>query len=183
MTRAPGLANTYIIRTPFIFWCILMKRIFLTLCLSLAATMAQATTISIDFSGNPTHNPGIPGHGPFSGNVSFDSVGSTSIGSGFHSSGFSRVNMSVNGINAISAGAPTVNSVTQVDLTGGVDALLTTYSGSYFAGECRRYRNRERKAGRAVPFSRQSSLMTWMRSLVPHRVYRCMISPMLAIFG
>lgn len=109
-----------------------MFRTFLAaLALIIGCASAQATTLTLDFNANSTFNPGSPGAGLTTGQIVLNSEGSTSQGAGLQLDVFASINFTVNGLLVQSNGTPTTDRLFQVDINGGGDGLLGTYSGGF----------------------------------------------------
>lgn len=95
------------------------------------ATSAAALTMTISFAGNTTFNPGLPDDGAFGGTIVYDSDGVVPFGTTGFDGAFESVNMTVSGVGITSAGSPTTDRLTQVQLSQGSDAFLSSYEGSF----------------------------------------------------
>ncbi len=95
------------------------------------ATAAQATTVTVEFAGLTTSNPGLPGSGGYSGTVTYETEGATWVSGGLFNSVITEVDIDINGVNIESAGAPTLNTFNQVQLGDERDAFFGTYEGSF----------------------------------------------------
>ena len=91
----------------------------------------QAATISVDFSGNTTSNPGLLGAGAVAGSIVFDTTTATSGGGALFENVFSSIDFTSGAGTVRSQGTPTVNRLTQVQLTTGEDAFLSNYAGAF----------------------------------------------------
>ncbi len=94
---------------------------------------AQGTTLTLDFSGTTSFNPGLLGPGAFTGSITYDTTGATSAGGNTFANVFSDINFSIGTGSVASQATPTTNGLTQVQLVTGEDALLSTFAGSFGA--------------------------------------------------
>ena len=104
-----------------------------TLALVAAAGTASALTVTIEFAGETSFNPGLPGSGSYSGTIQYSSDDASHVGAGQFTDVFTAIDFQVSGA-AIKQTAPdaTGNALTQVSINGGTtDAWLSTYSGSF----------------------------------------------------
>lgn len=102
----------------------------------LSATSASAVTVTMDFAGSGGFTPGLPGLGPFSGTIVYDTDNATQVGtSPLFNGAFSSIDITFNETSSpysvTSGSSPTVNTFNQVELPGGGDAFLSNFAGSF----------------------------------------------------
>ncbi|MEM1079723.1 MAG: VPLPA-CTERM sorting domain-containing protein [Pseudomonadota bacterium] len=109
-----------------------MKAILLAGLTSLAlAGSANALTLTFTFDGETGSNPGLPGAGDVSGQIVYDTAGASVVNNNVFDGVWSSVDLEVNGAAIQSAGMPTNNRLTQVQLGGGTDAFISELAGGY----------------------------------------------------
>ena len=111
-----------------------MKSLGLVACLVCGASSVAAGTLTVDFSGNPAFNPGLPGDGPFSGQLVFSTVGVTPFGPDAFDGAFDSINMTLNDVPIDSGTSPTTSRVAQFQHTdGGIesDGFRAEFDGSF----------------------------------------------------
>lgn len=95
------------------------------------STTVQAATISVEFSGQTTSNPGLLGAGTFSGSITYDTTSATNPGGAVFNNVFSNINFTTGTGSVKSQGTPTTDRLTQVQLVTAEDAFLSNYAGAF----------------------------------------------------